>query len=158
MVGVIPLVPGHDSPQNPCVLVGQGYRSFLPATAFAQSLHPLRDGVVVVLTGQHDSLGPLYEQGTQVIAATLGDAAQAGLAATGILFGCQPQPGTELGTILELFEVTDCSHDSGGGDGAHSLELSGSLNLFVVLLVGSNALVAPLDMYLQLSPVFLGSL
>ena len=52
MVGIVAFVAAHDSPQNPCVLVGQGYRSFLPATAFAQSLHPLRDGVVVMLTGQ----------------------------------------------------------------------------------------------------------
>ena len=111
MVGVIPLVPGHDGPENTCVLVGQCHGGFLPPAALAQSLRPLRDGVIVVFADQYDRLGTLYQQVSQVVAAALSDAAKAGLAATGILFGCQPQPGTELGTILELFEVTDRGHD-----------------------------------------------
>ena len=74
------------------------------------------------------------------------------------MFGCQSQPGAELGTILELFEVTDRGYDSGGGDGADAFEFGGALNLFIVFLVSSNALVAPLDMRLKLLPVFLGSL
>ena len=158
MVSVIAPVACHYGPQNPRVLVGQCYSRFLPATTFAQSLRPLRDGVIVVLAGQHGRLRTLYQQGAQVVVAALGDAAQTGLAATGILFGCQSQPGAELSAILELFEVTDGSHDSGGGDGADAFEFGGALNLFIVFLVGSNALVAPLDMHLQLSPVFLGSL
>ena len=120
MVGVISLVSSHDSPKNPRVLVGERHCHLLPTAALAQSLHPLRDGVIVVFTDQNDRLGTLYQQGSQVVAASLGDAAQAGLAAAGILFRCQPQPGTELGTIFELFEVTDCGHHCRRGDDSHS--------------------------------------
>lgn len=158
MVNVIAPVACHYGPQNPRVLVGQCYSRFLPANTFAQSLCPLRDGVIVMLAGQHGCFSTLYQQGSQVVATALGDTAQIGFAATGILFGCQSQPGTELGAIFELFEVTDCSHDSGGGDGADAFEFGGAMNLFIVFLVGSNALVAPLDMRFELSPVFLGSL
>ena len=111
LVGVIALVAGHDGPKNPRVLLGKCHSGLLPAATLTQPLHPLRDGVVVVLASQHDSLGPLYQQTSPVIAAALGDAAQTGLAAAGILSGCQSQPGAELCTILELFEVTDRGHD-----------------------------------------------
>ena len=116
MVGVIALASGHDGPQNSRVLVGERNGGFLPAAAFAQSLRPLRDGVVVVLSGQHGSLGPLYQQVSQVVAAALGDATQAGLAAAGVLFRRQPQPGTELGAVLELLEVPDRGHDGRSGN------------------------------------------
>ena len=89
------LFPVMTSPKNPRVLVGERHCRPLPAAAFAQSLHPLRDGIIVVLANQHDRLGTLYQQGSQVVAA------QAGLAAAGILFRCQPQPGTELGTVFD---------------------------------------------------------
>ena len=95
MVGVIPLVLGHDGPENTCILVGQCHGGFLPAAALAQSLRPLRDGVVL-FSDQYDRLGTLYQQVSQVVAAALGDAAQVGLATTGVLFGCQSQPGTEV--------------------------------------------------------------
>ena len=99
MAGVIGFVPGHDGPENPRVLVGERHGGLLPAATLAQSLPPLRDGVVVVLADQHDRLGTLYQQVAQVVAAALGDAAQAGLAAAGILFRRQPQPGAELGAV-----------------------------------------------------------
>lgn len=107
MMSVIALVSGHDGPENSCVLVGKRHDCLLPAAAFAQSLYPLRDGVVVVFTGQHGSFGPLYQQSAQVAATALGDAAQAGFAAAGILLWRQSQPGAELGAVLELLEVTD---------------------------------------------------
>ena len=90
MAGVIAFIFSHDGPKDPGVLVGQCHNGFLPATALAQSLRPLRDGVIVVLASQHDSLGPLYEQGTQVVVATLGDAPQTCFAAAGILSGREP--------------------------------------------------------------------
>ena len=95
MASVIAFVPGHDGPENPSVLVGECHSGLLPAAALAQSLRPLRDGIVVVLADQHNRLGTLYQQVSQVVAAALGDAAQAGLAAAGILFRRQPQPGAE---------------------------------------------------------------
>ena len=61
MMGVVALVSRHDGPQNPRVLVGECYSRFLPATTFAQSLRPLRDGVIVMLADQHGSLGTLYQ-------------------------------------------------------------------------------------------------
>ncbi len=158
MVGVIALVSGHDGPENPRVLVGERYDSFLPTAALTRAMRPLRDRVVVVLAGQHGSLSSLNQQGVQIVAATLGDAAQAGLAAAGVLLWRQSQPGAELGSVLELLEVTDRGHHRRCGDGPDPLERGGSLDLLVVLLVGSNALIAPLDMLLELAPVFLGSL
>ena len=155
MVGVVALVACHDGPQNPCVLVGERHGGLLPAATLAQSLRPLRDGVIVVLAGQHGSLGPLNQQGAQVVAAALGDVAQAGLAAAGILLWRQSQPGAELGAVLELLEVTDRGHHRRSGERPDPLEFGGSLDLLIVLLVGGNALVAPLDMLLEFSPVFL---
>ena len=111
MVGVVALPPGHDGPQNSRVLVRQGERRFLPATTLAQLLSPLRDSVVVVLAGKNGRLGTLYQQAAQVVIAAFGDAAQIGLAAAGILFRCQPQPGTELSCILELLEVPHRGHN-----------------------------------------------
>jgi len=69
MVGVISLVSSHDSPKNPRVLVGERHCRLLPTAALAQSLHPLRDGVIVVFADQNDRLGTLYQQGSQVVAA-----------------------------------------------------------------------------------------
>ena len=72
MVGVIAFVLGHDGPENPRVLVGERYGGLLPAAAFAQSLRPLRDGVLIVLANQDDRFGTLYQQISQVVAAALG--------------------------------------------------------------------------------------
>ncbi len=158
MAGVIALAASHDGPENPSVLVGECHGGLLPAAALAQSLRPLRDGIVVVLADQHDRLGTLYQQGSQVVVPSLGDAAQTGLAATRILLGRQPQPSAELGAVLELLEVADCGHDSRCCDDSDPLELGGSLDLLVDLLVGGNALVTSLHMHFELSPVFLGPL
>ena len=103
----------HECPQDASIFVGQGNHGFLPATALSQGDGPLRDGIKVVFASQHDRLGSLYQQGAQVTVASLGDGSKVGFAPTGVLPGCQSQPGCELGTILELFEVTDGGNHSG---------------------------------------------
>lgn len=157
MVRVIPLLSRHDRPQDPRVLVGQGDHGLLPASTLSQLLSPQEDWVVV-LACQRNGLSALNEQGSQVYASTLGDTAQTGLSATGVLLGCQTQPSSELSSVSELSEVTHRGHECRCSDRADAHQLGGTLDLFIVFLVIGNALIAPLDVRIQLAPVLLRSL
>jgi len=90
--------------------------------------------VIVVLAGQHRRLSALYQQVAQIVAATLGDAAQAGLATAGILSRRQSQPGAKLCPVLELFEIPHRDDNSRRRDGANALEFGCPLNLFIIFL------------------------
>ncbi len=157
VVRVIPLLSRHDRPQDPRVLVGQGDHGLLPASTLSQLLSPQEDWVVV-LACQRNGLSALNEQGSQVYASTLGDTAQTGLSATGVLLGCQTQPSSELSSVSELSEVTHRGHECRCSDRADAHQLGGTLDLFIVFLVIGNALIAPLDVRIQLAPVLLRSL
>ena len=144
VVRVIPFLSGHDRPQNSGVLVGQGDHRSLPTNALPQFMRPQEYGFVV-LAGEDNGLGPLNQKGAQVDAPTLGDTSQTGLAATGVLLGCQIQPGSELRPVSELSELTHCSHERRCSDRTDAHQLCSPLDLFIKLLVIGNALIAPLD-------------
>ena len=158
MVVIVAFALCHDGPKNPSVFVGECHHSFLPAAAFSQLLCPLRYGVIVVLAGQHRRLSALYQQVAQIVAATLGYAAQAGLATAGILSRRQSQPGAKLCPVLELFEIPHRDDNSRRRDGANALEFGCPLNLFIIFLMSGNALVAPLNMGFDFAPVLLCTL
>lgn len=103
----------HECPQDASIFVDQGNHGFFPATVLSQGDGPLRDGIKVMFASQHDSLGTLYQQSAQITVASLGDGSKVGFAPAGVLPKCQSQSGCELGTIFELFEVTDGSNHSG---------------------------------------------
>ena len=157
VVRVVSLFSDHDCPQNPGILGRQGDNRFLPPYAIPKFLRPGEDRVVVVAC-QDNGLGTLSQQGAQISAAPLGDTAQIRLAATGMLLGCQAQPGTELSAVLELLEVIDASHHSRCGEGTSPLRLVSSIDLLVVYLVGSSRLVAPVNLYPEFAPVLLDCL
>ena len=107
------------SKASPSVITAQRMRAFLLARRHrgvcqperSRSVHsPCRDPVRASVRGQHRRLGALDQQRAQVGVASLGDAAQPGLAAAGVLPGRQPDPGAELRTVLELLEVADGGH------------------------------------------------
>lgn len=55
---------GDHGLQAACILVSQRYHCILPATAQAQALHPLANGIYDVrLVGEYHRLGALDEQG-----------------------------------------------------------------------------------------------
>src|SRR5262249_44438817 len=63
------------------------------------------------------------QQGAQVAITTFTDAEQAITAATGSLLGYQPEPGSELATILEALPITD------RGDQRRRAQRANALNL-----------------------------
>ncbi len=157
MMGVIALFSGHHDPQNTSILIGQSDHCFLPTDSLAKLLHPHKDWVVILPCKRH-SLGTLYQQSSQIVVSTLGDAAEATFPSTGVLLGCQAQSRTELRTIFKLFKIPYRGNQSRGCDGADPHQLSSTLDLFVHFLMVGNALIAPFDVSVKLSPVFLRSL
>ncbi len=87
------------------VLVGQGHDGRLPARTLLERQGPSGDGVAARMGGVDHRFGALDQQGAQVGVAAFGDRAQATLAAAGVLFGREAEPGAELGAALELLEV-----------------------------------------------------
>jgi hypothetical protein len=106
MVGVERRVAREHGPQDAGILVGQGDDGHLPTRSLLELYQPLADAVAA-FAGRHDrGLGPLDQQGAQVVVPSPGDAPEAGLAAGGVLARHQAQPGAELACMGEL-RVTD---------------------------------------------------
>ena len=157
MVGVIPPLPRHNGPQYSGILVCQSNHSFLPSSSITELLNPQEDRVVI-LASQCNCLGTLNEQGTQINASSLGNTAQAILAATGVLLRRQTQPCCELRTIFELSKVTYSGNESRCSDRSDAHQFGCTLDLFIRFLVISNTLITPLNMRIKLAPVILCSL
>ncbi len=119
VVGIEGLTPRHHRPQDARVLVGQRNHRLLPTGAFAQRQRPLRDPVLSSVRRHHGRLRPLDQQRAQVGVAALGDAAQAGLAAAGVLARRQADPRAELSAVPELPEVVH------GGDHGYTARTRG---------------------------------
>lgn len=83
------------------------------------------------------------QQRARVGVASLGDAAQVVLAAVRALPRHEADPGPELGTVLELFDVTHrlLQRDGGGRDGPDARQRGDRLDRCVALAVSCNALV-----------------
>ena len=72
--------------------------------------------------------------------------AQAILASAGVLLWRQPQPCSKLCAILELLEIAHGRHHRRCGHRPNALELLGLAHLLVLLEVGGDTFVTPLDM------------
>ena len=72
----------------------------------------------------------MHEQGSQVLAATLGDAEEHGTLTARVLAGHEPDPGGEVASVLELGAVADGGDDGGGGLRSDPLNAGDPLAVF----------------------------
>ena len=108
MPRVVGRLARHHCPQDAGVLVGHGHASLLPADAIREFHQPPGRGVIAPERAHHRGFGALDQQRPEMVIASLGDAAQAGLDAAGVLAWHQVQPGAELRATLELREGAHC--------------------------------------------------
>ena len=94
----------------------------MPADAFFELDYPLGEGIGSAMGVLHGGLCALDQERSQVGVAMLGDRAQMGLPAAGMLLWRQAQPGAELWTIFELIEVDHRGGHGGGSDGSDAKE------------------------------------
>ena len=107
----------------------------------------------------HRGLRALDQQAAQVDVAALGLqgkgplhpcwAAQAGLAAAGILARRQADPGPELRAVAELLEVAHRGHHGRGRHRADAHQRGGLLHSGILFGVPGDALIAPGDVLIE---------
>lgn len=106
----------------------------------------------------HGRLRSLYKQREQVGVAALGDAAKLVLAAAGVLSWGEPDPGAELGAVLELLEVAHCGDDSRSRDRPDAQQRGDGLHRRADLGMSSDALITSGQMLVEFVPLRLGAL
>ena len=70
----------HQCPEDSRIFVGQGHDGLLPSSALSQGYGPLRDGVEVVFTGEHDCFGSLNQQRAKVAVTAFSNGTKTGFA------------------------------------------------------------------------------
>src|SRR5215831_6709472 len=90
---------------------------------FPQLTKPAASGILLAPGSPERGARPMDQQGAQVTITTFTDAEQAITAATRSLLGYQPEPGSELATILKALPITD------RGDQRRRAQRANALNL-----------------------------
>ena len=75
------------------------------------------EGIRLSRGGSKDGSGAMHQQGSQVLAAALGDAEEHGALTAGMLGWDEPDPGGEVVPVFELGRIADGGDDGGGGGG-----------------------------------------
>ncbi len=158
MCGVVVRVACQHGPKDASIFVGHGDDGFLPADALMQVAQPHGDAVAAFGGAEQGGLGALDEQGAQVVIAAFGNAPQAVFATGRILTGNQAEPGSKLARGIELAHVADSGDEGGSGEFANTAELRGATRLVVLTSMLFDALVAPIDLFVELTPLKLGLL
>ena len=146
---------------SPPVITAHRMRAFLLASATTAFCQPERSRSAaahweILSCVCAPSSRPTSRPGSaaaQVGVAALGDAAQAVLAAAGVLARRQAEPGAELRAVPELLEVAHGGHHRAGRDRADADQRGGRLHRVVVLAMRGDALVAPGEVRIELAPL-----
>src|ERR671911_186315 len=99
--GLEGLVPDHQRPRNPCVLVGEGDGGDVDRAPRQKTAQPGGRRVVTPLPAHHRA-GAMHEQPPEITVAPFADAAEPLLPATGSLARDEPEPSRELPSRTEV--------------------------------------------------------
>ena len=120
--GVAGLTTAKHGPDDPCVLAGDGNRGPVEATPLVKPVAPCVEGVRLSCRRADHGSGALHEEGSQVLAAALGDTEHHGALTARVLARDEPDPGGKVTSVLELDAAGDGGDDGGGGLRPHSLD------------------------------------
>ena len=153
--------PSQHRPDDPGILGRQGNSSHVVACSRFQGLGPAAFPVLLAGRQAQGRSRAVNQQGPQHHITSLTDGAKPGLAAAGVLLGCEPQPSGKLPPVLEGLRVAYAGDQSRCRNGANPLDGHQPLGGFALpgqgrdlAVVGEDALIQCPEPVMELADGF----